>query len=105
MADFLSVLALAAVCYLLRICFVVVVPAARLPSVTRRALEHLPPAMLTSLVAVTLVAGLSGAGGHDRLTGLVAAAAVALVAARSRSVGWTVAAAVACVLLLDVLKG
>jgi branched-subunit amino acid transport protein len=55
MNTLLVMAALAAVCWVFRIAFIVLVPAERLPAGVRRGLGHLAPAVLAALVAVELL--------------------------------------------------
>ena len=61
MTTILAMLLLAAVCWILRILFIVLVPADRLPTGARAALGHLAPAVLAALVAVEADAAARGA--------------------------------------------
>ena len=79
MTALVAALALAAVCWVLRVLLVVVVPADRLPGSVQDALQYLAPAVLASLVTVELVGAV-----HDTallpavfmLAGIVVAAAL-----------------------------
>ena len=53
MNALVAMVALAAICWVFRVLFIVFVPAERLPARFREALEHLAPAVLAALVAVT----------------------------------------------------
>ena len=61
MTTVLAMLLLAAVCWVFRILFIVLVPADRLPAGARAALGHLAPAVLAALVAVEADATARGA--------------------------------------------
>jgi branched-subunit amino acid transport protein len=61
MTTVLAMLLLAAVCWVFRILFIVLVPADRLPVGARAALGHLAPAVLAALVAVEADAAARGA--------------------------------------------
>lgn len=61
MITVLAMLVLAGVCWVLRILFIVLVPADRLPTGARTALGHLAPAVLAALVAVEADAAARGA--------------------------------------------
>jgi branched-subunit amino acid transport protein len=103
MSDFLPILALGVACYALRLCFVLFVPASRLPGPIQRALGHVAPAMLAALVAVSIVKGASGVTLAATAGSVVALTAVAVIAWRTHSLTLTVGIAVLAVVLLDVL--
>jgi branched-subunit amino acid transport protein len=102
-----TLLGAAAATYVLRAVLIVLVPAHRLPAVLRRALGHLAPAALAALVATAVVGhrGLPALAvpGPVHLT-LVALAVAALVAWRTRNPALPVLAAVAVLLLWEVLS-
>ena len=75
---------LAAACWLLRICFIVLVPADRLPARVRAALDHLPPAVLAALVAVETDSAMRG---DDALVGVLVLASVLIIATVVRLTG------------------
>ena len=103
MTELLAMLALGAVCWVFRIAFVLLVPATALPARVRRGLDHLAPAVLAGIAAVELTSTV----GHGDPTGsalaLGAMALVAGIAYRFRNLSLTVVAALAAVLLIDLL--
>jgi branched-subunit amino acid transport protein len=60
MTALVAMVALAAVCWLMRAMFIVLVPAERLPQALRDALVHLAPAVLAALVAVEVAGAVHG---------------------------------------------
>jgi branched-subunit amino acid transport protein len=97
---------LAAVCWVFRVLFVILIPADRLPAGVWRTLTHLAPAVLAALVAAETDAAVTGAsplvGGY--LIGSVLLVGLAAMLTRSLLVAITVSAA-ACLLLDLVLLG
>jgi branched-subunit amino acid transport protein len=94
----------AAATYGLRVVLITLVPAHRLPAVMRRGLAHLAPAALAALVVTALV-------GSRGVTALVvpgpmhlALAVAAIVAWRFRNPALPVLAAVAVMIVLEVLS-
>jgi branched-subunit amino acid transport protein len=103
MTELVVMLALGAVCWVFRIAFVLLVPASALPARVRRGLDHLAPAVLAGIAAVELT---STVGHGDARGGLLALAAMGLVAGiahRFRNLSLTVVAALAAVLVIDLL--
>jgi branched-subunit amino acid transport protein len=89
--------------WLLRVAFIAVLPADRLPEGLLRALRHVGPAVLGALVVTTLV-------GHDGLPALfvpsarhLALLAAALVAVRFRNLAAPIAAALLVMLVAGAL--
>ena len=84
MTALLAALLLAAVCWVLRVLLVVVVPADRLPGSVQDALQYLAPAVLASLVTVELVDAV-----HDTplLPAVFMLAGIAVAAALVRRTG------------------
>jgi branched-subunit amino acid transport protein len=103
MTAFLILAAAGALSWGLRVLFVTVVPASRLPSGLRRALEHGGAAVPAALVA-TALAGQGGAvAAITPSPMLVALLASGLTAARTRSLGWTVTVGVGAFWLLNMV--
>lgn len=84
--------------WLLRVSFVALVPAARLPAGTRRTLRHTGPAALAALVAT----GLARPGNTALLPALLALLACAVVALRTRNLLASTATALGVFALLTV---
>lgn len=102
MTALLAMLGLAAVCWLFRIVFIVLVPAHRLPDLARRALGYLAPSVLAALVAVeTQASATQDPAIAVYVVGSVAA--MACVAWRTRSLLWTVGVGAAAAVLLDLV--
>ena len=88
--------------WFLRIGFLVLLPAHRLPEAVRSALDHLPPAALASIVAVDLSAVLTGgASAESGAVTVVATAVVAAVAWKTRSLAVTAVLALVAVAFID----
>jgi branched-subunit amino acid transport protein len=99
----MTLLVSAAATYGLRVVLIALVPAHRLPAVLRRGLAHLAPAALAALVVTALV-------GHRGAMALVvpgpmhlALGVAAVVAWRFRNPALPVLAAVAVMIVLEVL--
>ncbi|WP_369134627.1 AzlD domain-containing protein [Modestobacter sp. I12A-02662] len=103
MTDLVVVLALGAICWVFRIVFVLLVPATALPSRIRRGLDHLAPAVLAGIAAVELTSTVGSGDLRSNLLALGAMALVAGIAHRFRNLSLTVVAALAAVLLIDLL--
>lgn len=103
LTDTVAVIALGLLCWGLRVTFVLLVPADRLPAPIAQALQHLAPAALASICAVELTAVLHHADLRASVasTGVVALAAA--VALWTRNMTWTVLAGVAAVLVVDLV--
>jgi branched-subunit amino acid transport protein len=98
-----AMLLLAAVCWVFRIVFIVLVPAHRLPSLARRALGHLAPSVLAALVAVETQASARGAGSLTALYVVGSVVAMALVVWRTRSLVWAIGIGTTAAVLLDLV--
>jgi len=97
-----AMLLLAAVCWVFRIVFIVLVPAHRLPSVARRALGHLAPSVLAALVAVETQASARG-GGLTTLYVVGSVVVMALVVWRTHSLVWAIGIGTTAAVLLDLV--
>lgn len=104
MTGFTTLALVSVVTWLLRIGFLVLLPARRLPDATRTALDDLAPAVLTAIVAVDLTALLTHetdpAGAVETL---VAAGLIGLVAWRTRSLAITAIVALVAACGIDLL--
>lgn len=103
MTEVLTMVLLGVVCWVLRIFFVVVVPADRISPVMHRALRYLAPAVLASIAVVEVTSVLSAA---DPLGSSLAVGAMMLVGAvafRWRNSAVTMIVAVVAILALDLL--
>ncbi|WP_029048788.1 AzlD domain-containing protein [Cupriavidus sp. amp6] len=89
--------------FLIHLSFIAVEGRVRLPAWFRTALQFVPAAMLSALIAPDLLMQ----GGELALTPtnarLVAGVVAILIAARTRSVGWTIAGGMAALLALEAL--
>lgn len=94
-------LAAAAITWLLRIGFIVIVPAHHLPEQIRRSLDNAALAALAALVGTALAHG-GGAAALVRFTPeLLAAIAAGIVAWRTRRLGFTVVVGIAVMAAVD----
>jgi branched-subunit amino acid transport protein len=105
MSELLVLLALGAVCWVFRIAFVLLVPPSRLPAAVHRGLNHLAPAVLAGIAAVELTSVLRDGSAGSSLLALAAMGVVAGIAHRFRNLSLTVLAALAAVLVIDLLAG
>lgn len=104
MTALVSMLALAAVCWLFRIAFVTLLPAERLPAQLRSSLEYLAPAVLAAIIAVELVGLIRDTSADNALPLAAAVIVLALVARLTRSLTLVSATALLLVLALDVAR-
>ena len=93
MTAVLVLLAVAAGSWMLRVAFVTVVDVDTLPSVVREALDYVGPAVLAALIVATLADGEGAAGLRLPLPEVAGLAAAAVVALRTTSLLWPLAAA------------
>jgi len=105
MAELVVLLALGAGSWVFRILFVLLVPATALPARVRRGLDHLAPAVLAGIAAVELTSTVGHGDLRGSLLALGAMGLVAGIAHRFRNLGLTVVAALAAVLVIDLLVG
>jgi branched-subunit amino acid transport protein len=105
MTALLALLALGAVSWVLRITFVNLLPADRLPTRLRNGLEYLAPAVLSAIIAVELTTSIRNTDPLHATFLLVAGAGIGWVAYRTRNVSLACALGVGVVLLLDCLPG
>jgi branched-subunit amino acid transport protein len=96
----IAMLLLGAVSWVLRIAFITLLPAERLPARLRDGLEYLAPAVLASIVAVELVALVRDAQPADAAVLVAAGAAIGVVAYRTRNISIACALGVGVVLIL-----
>ena len=101
--DLTAMLALALLCWGLRVTFVLLVPADRLPAAVARGLQHLAPAALASICAVELTEALEPGDLLSTAASLAIVGLAAAVALRTRNMTWTVLAGVVAVLLVDLV--
>jgi branched-subunit amino acid transport protein len=101
MTALVAALLLALVCWVLRVLFVAVVPASRLPAGVREALDHLAPAVLASLVAVELVGVVRGSPVTTALLMLTGIVVAGLLARRTGSLALAVGVAAVVALVVD----
>jgi branched-subunit amino acid transport protein len=100
MIALLSMLVLGAVSWVLRIAFITLLPADRLPARLKNRLEYLAPAVLAAIVAVELIALVRDAEPIDAVVLLAAGAAIGLVAFHTRNISIACALGVGAVLIL-----
>lgn len=103
MIGFTAILLLAAACWLVRVTFIVFVPAERLPSRVTAALGQVAPATLAALVSVQVVGVVQYGAPPARLASLGCVAAIAAVAHRRPSLTISAGLGVAAVLLIDLV--
>jgi branched-subunit amino acid transport protein len=101
--DLTAMLALALLCWGLRVTFVLLVPADRLPPAVARGLRHLAPAALASICAVELTGALDPRDLTSSAASLAIVGVAAAVALHTRNMTWTVLAGVAAVVLVDLV--
>lgn len=103
LVDLAAMLVLGALCWGMRVVFVLVIPADRLPDVVGQTLQYLAPAALASICAVEIMASVRG---EDLMDGAASVGVVALalaVAVTTRNLSWTVLAGGVGVLLIDLV--
>lgn len=104
MTGFTPLLLLAAVCWLVRLAFIVFVPAQRLPSQVTAALGQVAPAVLAALVSAQTVGVLSSNSSPGTILATLACVGViAGVAYLHPSLTISAELGIAAVLLIDVL--
>jgi len=101
--DLTAMVALALLCWGLRVTFVLLVPADRLPRAVARGLQFLAPAALASICAVELTGALEPSDLTSTAASLAVVTLAAAVALRSRNMTWTVLTGVGAVLLVDLV--
>lgn len=98
----LALLAAAAVSYLLRITFAVLVPPDRLPALVQAGLEHVGPAAMAALGTAAVLGGVrAGSGLPVQLAGVAVAGVVMWW---RRSVGQAVLAALAAAWVIQLVR-
>jgi branched-subunit amino acid transport protein len=103
MIGFTPILLLAAACWLVRVTFIVFVPAERLPGRVTAALEQVAPAVLAALVSVEMAGVVHDGAPAAGLASLGCVAAIAAVAHRRPSLTVSAGLGVAAVLLIDLV--
>jgi branched-subunit amino acid transport protein len=103
MTAVLAMVALGAVCWVMRALFIVLVPAEVLPSSVREALTHLAPAVLAALVATELVGAADGLDAARTAVLLVAVVLAGLAVRLTGSGGLAIAIGLGAAVLLDVV--
>jgi branched-subunit amino acid transport protein len=104
MAELLAMLALAALCWLFRITFVLLVPPDRLPPRVQEALTYLAPAVLGGIAAVELSSVVTPTDPTGSALALVAMGLVVVVAYRFRNLSLTVLVGLVAVLAIDLVR-
>ena len=105
MDELLAVCLLGAISWVLRIAFVLLVPADRLPAAVRRGLDYLAPAVIAAIAAVGFVNVTSGGDTTQAWTSLAAIGMVAVLAYVTRNLTVVVVVALAAILVLDLVLG
>ena len=103
MIGFVPIGLLAAACWLVRLTFIVFVPAERLPARISAALGHVAPAVLSALVSVEVFDSVRGGTPAAGVATLGCMAAIAAVAYRRPSLTVTAGLGIAAVLLIDLV--
>lgn len=101
MNALLVLLAAGVVSWLMRVMFITVVPADRLPARARHILTNATPAVLAALTVVLVIGGLRGAG-EARLSHVVALVVAVVVARWKGNVTFVVFAAMAAAAVVQV---
>ena len=96
-------LLLAAASWLIRLSFIVLIPARRLPKRVTAALGHTAPAVLAALVSVETVAGLGHDDGVVQLAVVASLLAIAVVATRRANPALTAGLGMGAALLIDLV--
>ena len=99
----LTLLLLGIGCWLLKVLFVAVVPAERLPDRLRAALDHLPPAVLAALVVSSAATAVRGDAARTVAVAVAALVVVGLVHRRGRRLLVAIGIACAAVVLVDLV--
>lgn len=89
--------------YLIRLSFIAVEGRVHLPSWFRTALQFVPAAMLSALIAPDLLMRDGAVFVSPYNARLVAGLVAIVVAARTRSVGWTIASGMATLIAMETL--
>ena len=103
MTAFVAALLLAAVCWVLRVLLVAVVPADRLPTSVQDSLQYLAPAVLASLVAVEMVGAVRDTALLPTLVILAGMGVAFAVVRRTGSLALAVAVGASVALVVDLL--
>ena len=98
-----AMLVLAVVCWMMRVLFIAVVPASRLPGPVHAGLRYLAPAVLASLIVVELAGQTSPRDPKASLVVLASMLAAGLVVRRSGSMLLAIAVGAAGALAADLV--
>lgn len=105
MTTIIAMLVLALACWLLRVLFIAVVPAERLPLGFRAALDHLAPAVLAALIAVEIDSATREESAQVVALVLATVVAIAVAARLTRSLGLAIALSIGATLFIDLVVG
>ncbi|ADC45034.1 branched chain amino acid efflux pump [Cupriavidus metallidurans] len=89
--------------FLIRLSFIAVEGRVRLPAWFRTALQFVPAAMLSALIAPDLLMRDGAVFVSPHNARLIAGVVAIVIAARTRSVGWTIAGGMAALIALEAL--
>ena len=89
--------------FLIRLSFIAVEGRVRLPAWFRTALQFVPAAMLSALIAPDLLMRDGAVFVSPHNARLLAGVVAIVIAARTRSVGWTIAGGMAALIALEAL--
>lgn len=103
MTAVVAMLALGASSWLLRVLFVALVPPERLPTSFSAALQHLPPAVMAALVAVSVIHLTRGDSAAAAASVVLAVVLVGVVVKRTGSMPLGIAVGLGAAVLLDVV--
>ena len=104
MSGFVAVLLLAALSWLMRLAFILLIPASRLAARIRStALNQLPAAVLAALVSIQLVDTVPGGARGSGPTSLVALVGIGVIARRWPSPALSTGLGVVAVLCIDLV--
>lgn len=103
MTGFGAIALLAAACWLVRLTFIVFVPAHRLPRSVTAALGHVPPAVLSALVCTEIVGATAHGSAAGKAASLGCVTVIAVVAYRRPNLSVSAGLGIASVLLIDLI--
>jgi branched-subunit amino acid transport protein len=95
--------ALGAICWLLRVLFIVIVPADRLPRRILASLRHLPPAAIAALIVVEADTTVRGADAATAAAVLATLAVIYVAVRRTGSLLLAIAISTSTALVLDLV--
>ena len=103
MPELIAMIMLGLASWVLRVTFVLFLPADRLPAALQRGLQYLPPAVLAGIAAVELTSVVTGGDAAGLGASLLAMALVALIAYLTRNLTAVVVVGLLMILLIDLV--